>query len=951
MKRGVKYLTLLTVLSMLSGQITEDIKLAVLRVSFSQDDHEGTTGTGQFLNELEYDTCGYYTIDPAPHDLLYFQAQLSALNNYYRQVSYGHFGLDTINSIIYPKGINASYQLSDSMSHYHRYGEDEIHEQRITELLHDGIELAYDRDSIDFSQFDLVVIFHAGIGQDFSLPFIDPTPEDIPSTYVDPDMVITYIENGAIIVGPHSIDRGIILPETQNHLLFDLSESVFSDASEPCDYQYGLTGTFALMVGFAMGLPPLWNIENGNSGIGVFGLMDQGSNNGRGLIPAPPDAWSRVFAGWEEPVTIFPGNRVSLPVRGADNLYKVEINRDEYFLIENRSNWIADSISIDSLRWKLYSEDKEINPDDPRYPPLVEVLFDSVDIVKDDSTGVVLSVPNYDLGMPASGLLIWHIDESIINANQANYTINANPEFKGVDLEEADGAQDLGFTSIFTFTDPSSGLFSDMWFQGNPEYERLYPEHTGQPLVFGPYTYPDTRSNSGASTYISIEDIGPPGDTMQFAIMNSLLIDGFPDEVHHIKLIMDLTGDGKAEVVGGGDSLWWSLVDSFSATVIRPIATLDYEMVVSNTSSAQPGLILISDLGDSQEISSFQYQAGAGQIAEIWSQPLPVADYERVLGIADENAVELAAGNDLYLINSDGIFPGVNSAPSPNYTVVTYSLASGNVPFSVYFTQNDGLTILDDSGSELFQLPDLEVNSLAALDLDLDGQAEIITTDQSGGLAAFNHNLTMMDGFPVAVDAGDIVLGRNLFDSDHPELVTVNSAGEILVINWRGNIEYRLANSVNNNLEIVTDFRGRSSIITESTIWSFDSLVVSNGNEWNRRHGGLANDRSIQISTTFTPIAMRLFDPDQTYSYPNPARGSYVRIRIFVESAEKVIIKIYDLAGLYVTEFKLNDPVANEANEIIWDISEIEAGVYFGNLEARRGDEVESEVLKIGIIR
>ena len=36
---------------------------------------------------------------------------------------------------------------------------------------------------------------------------------------------------------------------------------MFGDASDPyIDYQYGLTGTFALLLG-AVGLPPLWNVK------------------------------------------------------------------------------------------------------------------------------------------------------------------------------------------------------------------------------------------------------------------------------------------------------------------------------------------------------------------------------------------------------------------------------------------------------------------------------------------------------------------------------------------------------------------------------------------------------------------------------------------------------------------------------------------------------------------
>ena len=62
-------------------------------------------------------------------------------------------------------------------------------EERLTKLFKDTIEKSYEEDSIEFSDYDLVVIFHAGIGQDFSLPFLDPTPEDIPSTFIDSEMI------------------------------------------------------------------------------------------------------------------------------------------------------------------------------------------------------------------------------------------------------------------------------------------------------------------------------------------------------------------------------------------------------------------------------------------------------------------------------------------------------------------------------------------------------------------------------------------------------------------------------------------------------------------------------------------------------------------------------------------------------------------------------------------
>ena len=322
--------------STVSAEITGDRVIKIIRVSFQTDELVGTTGNGDFLFTSDFDMCNEYTIDPLPHDKSYFESQLNAVDNYFRSVSYDKFGIDLENSVIYPESDKASYQLANTMEYYHPYSQDNLHEERIIELFIEALELANAVDGLEFSSDDLIVIVHAGIGQDFSLPFLDPTPEDIPSTYIDSDMLADY-NGGSVIIGNSIIEHGIIIPETQNHLLYDIAETMFANSDTPCEYQFGLTGTFALMMGFAVGLPPLWDTESGQSGIGVFGLMDQGSNNGRGMVPAPPDAWTRKYAGWEEPTIVKPGTTVHLASRSEDNLIQLDINSSEYFL--NGSNF------------------------------------------------------------------------------------------------------------------------------------------------------------------------------------------------------------------------------------------------------------------------------------------------------------------------------------------------------------------------------------------------------------------------------------------------------------------------------------------------------------------------------------------------------------------------------------------------------------------------------------
>ena len=57
------------------------------------------------------------------------------------------------------------------MSFYNPYNDTTDTENRITKLFIDAVEKAYELDSVHFQDFDLIVVFHAGIGQDFHFHF------------------------------------------------------------------------------------------------------------------------------------------------------------------------------------------------------------------------------------------------------------------------------------------------------------------------------------------------------------------------------------------------------------------------------------------------------------------------------------------------------------------------------------------------------------------------------------------------------------------------------------------------------------------------------------------------------------------------------------------------------------------------------------------------------------
>ena len=244
------------------------------------------------------------------------------------------------------------------------------------------------------------------------------------------------------------IENGIILPETESQV----------------DYQLALTGIFASNIASHLGLFDLFSASEQVTGIGQFGLMDVGQFNVFGLVPAIPCAFSRALAGWDTPLDIttpqssIQVNQFKGELTQNNSIVKIPINSDEYYLLEFRGER---TINIDSVYFAISENSSE-------FPTYLEVLSTYLPnrITVSDSTGVLLKVDDYDWGLPGAGILIWHIDEQVIAEKGETNRINDDPENRGVDLEEADGSQDIGFTYDITQPGYQSelGTWLDFWF-------------------------------------------------------------------------------------------------------------------------------------------------------------------------------------------------------------------------------------------------------------------------------------------------------------------------------------------------------------------------------------------------------------------------------------------------------------------------------------------------------
>ena len=85
--------------------------------------------------------------------------------------------------------------------------------------------------------------------------------------------------------------------------------------------------------------------------------------------------------------------------------------------------------------------------------------------------------------------------------------------------------------------------------------------------------------------------------------------------------------------------------------------------------------------------------------------------------------------------------------------------------------------------------------------------------------------------------------------------------------------------------------------------------------------------------------------------YPNPVQDGATTFTYFLNTSDKVEIKIYSVSGFFIKSIKDNSIYQNEYNEIIWDTKDLDSGVYLANLiSLSNGKEKDSKIIKVLVI-
>ncbi len=964
----------------------DTLKILAVMVNFQQDRDGTTFGNGKFGSIYSQDY-GTTILDPLPHDKSYFESHLEFVKNYFEKVSNG---ILNVTYTILPD----TFSVSQTMRNY----TPDNNSDDFTPLANFSKEVWEKADSMNpgfnFSDYDVFTIFHAGVGRDISLPGSIGNEKDMPSVYLSlkalQNIFGSTFTGFPVSDGSFDIKNSMIIPETESREIEVIGGSVL--------YQISINGLLAASVGSYLGLPDLFDTNTGLSAIGRFGLMDgQAIFAYNGIFPPEPSAWEKIYLGWAQPTEIDPGNySIDIATKltaGANDttILKVPISSTEYYLVENRERDANNDGSKITYVINGNTYNRTFHKDTTGY---YSYDVDSVD-------GVVTNVDEFDWAVPGNGIVIWHIDQNVIDAKIDANKINTDKHNRGVDVEEADGIQDIGeqFTTILGDVVIGEGTAEDLWYKSNPSelYRNKFSKDTRPPAV----------TNSGANSLITMSDFSEISNKMSLKVAygDSTIVPLFSTSLpitgneYHLSGIQKyfsfgLLADSSLHLIEANGNTAFTLnyfsdkktasfiigddihLIGITGKVLHEFIgnvtpdTVSLSVNVNNVISSPPVVRYNPDpqilIGTSSG-KIFIYNPGSLPSTN------PVLQDSLIIG-SDISVTQIAVdGSYIAAINSpinrSVEFKGFidnqgNNVIFQNETPVQLTLTidkTGNY-ISIILTSNNNFYVI--SGSKIvskWSVPlSSVINSFAVADLKRDGENYVVY-NEGNTVEARNLSGASADNFPFK-DPDNKNFTSNILTADfegdnNSEIIASTEDGRIFAIDGgTGKTIYGFPISAGSNLLTTPLLFVDSSKISYATLneqmnFSAWNIGLTEGSIfWGEEFGNPENSGFVKAASTQNEITSFL-PGNRAYNYPNPVYEGITYIRYYVSEDAKINIKIFDLAGDFVAE--LNDDARGGLdNETVWNVGDIQSGVYFARIEATGSSgKTDSKIIKIAIIK
>ena len=229
----------------------DKLKILAIMVNFQEDADGTTSGNGKF-GTIYSQNYGSDILDPLPHNKEYFDAHLLFVKNYFAKVSKGNLNIEYT---VLPD----TFSVSDRMRNYSPDpGSDDF-----TPIADFSVEAWTKADELypgfPFSDYDVFLIFHAGVGRDISLPGSIGNERDLPSVYLS-DKAFKEIygetyEGIPVSGGSFNITNSMIIPETESREVETISGTFL--------FEITINGLLCASIGSHLGLPDLFDTETG----------------------------------------------------------------------------------------------------------------------------------------------------------------------------------------------------------------------------------------------------------------------------------------------------------------------------------------------------------------------------------------------------------------------------------------------------------------------------------------------------------------------------------------------------------------------------------------------------------------------------------------------------------------------------------------------------------------
>lgn len=801
----------------------DTIHIRAIRVEFALDTLGITTGTGLFsfrgaskkpdIDERNWHNDTTYKFDKLPHDSAYFNNQLEAAASYFRKVSNGNL---TITYSLFPQGnIEGGYAVSNTMNFYSptkkskdtydqyyykktlgllTFIKDALKESSSNAQNSPFADIWIDNNGI-FRNKDSVktvfLIFHAG--SSYLTDGDQDSESDMIDAFINQDWLKTFkdtLKLNRLGFDVRGKDSSLTIDEIM----------LCSETSNQDQINWGIQGILVNQIARQIGIPDLYSTSSGVSAIGAFCIMDfAGYSAANGFIPPYPSAWVRAFMGWDKPQLVDLTKSSKYKIRALCSNYDssfvnktdpttlmVTINDHEYYLIENRQRNLQRNDS--TFKYDTLKKDHGIR----EYPD--NVNLDS-NVITNGKFKVIKSVINNDVGLPASGVLVWHVDEQIIRDRMRYNLVNADSMFRGISLVEADGINDLGMVFYNFF---SSEVFDYGGAEDVFPHRRIGTDKAKDTTItgFGPFTKPNTRSTDGGNTFLKFEISKRPtasieknlrlgrggyGDYLvenycdtifDLSITRDFILPGWPKQVLPEKfydpVICDLDKGSPGQelcVVSKSGRLYVWTSDS-NSQLLNPVKkgllpTLDYESKITNlidtiefTDSIQGIVAMPSVIGSSVMIPTLNNQI------YVLSSAAPTSVSSEMVSLTGTPSTYVCGYQDsLWALgcNNGQVILGKRNTTTSKISLKTNARVSAlaaikDKNYDLAIIQDDGNLTLCKTSTETKSEPVLIKNGIAPYslvtgDLDRDSIAEIVVCDSRHGLWVYKTTLQLSLGW------------------------------------------------------------------------------------------------------------------------------------------------------------------------------------------------------------